>query len=147
MDRWTYRFPLYSTGLRPLRYPLGPLPCLHHNHHSEISKQGKGTDDHLLFVGDWFPLAGILHLVTKWLAYMAWIKIASGIQNQVADIVADVVVFNDNWIICLVRRFDLPQALTNPHWLGRWINWICVSLHYHIQKKSWSFSLNSLHDS
>ena len=73
-----------------------PLPCLQDSHYLEILKQGKGTDDHLSFVGDWFPLAGILHLVTKWLAYMAWIKIASGIQNQVADIVADVVVFNDN---------------------------------------------------
>ena len=25
-DVWMYRFPLYSTGLRPLRFPLGPLP-------------------------------------------------------------------------------------------------------------------------
>ena len=54
MDRRTYRFPLYSTRLCPLQYPLGPLPCLHKSHHSEILKQGKGTDDHLLPLGDWF---------------------------------------------------------------------------------------------
>ena len=80
----------------PSRFPSKPLPCLLNSCHLAIPKQGKGTDDYLLFVGDWFPLAGILHLVTKWLTYMAWIKIASGIQNQVADIVADVVLFNDN---------------------------------------------------
>ena len=56
-DGRTYRFPLYSTGLRPLRYPLGPLPCLHNRHRSEIPKQGKGTADHLLPLGDWFFLS------------------------------------------------------------------------------------------
>ena len=57
IDGWTdgtYRFPLYSTGLCPLRFPSGPLPCLHYNYHQEIPEQGKGTDDHLLPLGDWF---------------------------------------------------------------------------------------------
>ena len=54
MDGRTYRFPLYSTGLRPLRFPPGPLPCLLHCYYQEIPKQGKGTDDHLLPLGDWF---------------------------------------------------------------------------------------------
>ena len=48
--------PLYSTGLRPLRFPPGPLPCLHNSHHQKIIKQGKGTDDHLLPLGDWSTL-------------------------------------------------------------------------------------------
>ena len=26
MDGWSYRFPLFSTGLRPLQLPPGPLP-------------------------------------------------------------------------------------------------------------------------
>ena len=50
----TYRFPLYSTGLCPLRFPLQPLPCLHNSYHYEIPEQGKGTDDHVLLLGDWF---------------------------------------------------------------------------------------------
>ena len=33
MDGRTYRFPLYSTGLRPLRFPPGPLPK---NDHQKI---------------------------------------------------------------------------------------------------------------
>ena len=49
----TYRFPLYSTGLCPLQFPQGPLPCLHNSYHDEIPEQGKGTDDHLLPLGDW----------------------------------------------------------------------------------------------
>ena len=32
-DGRTDRFPLYSTGLCPLRFPLGPLPCLLHCYH------------------------------------------------------------------------------------------------------------------
>merc|ERR1712198_660512 len=52
-DGRTYRFPLYSTGLRPLRFPPGPLPCLHNSYHHKIPEQGKGTDDHLLPLGDW----------------------------------------------------------------------------------------------
>ena len=50
----TYRFPLYSTGLCPLRFLPGPLPCLHNIYHYKIPEQGKGTDDHLLPLGDWF---------------------------------------------------------------------------------------------
>ena len=50
----TYRFPLYSTGLCPLQFPQGPLPCLHNSYHDEIPEQGKGTDDHLLPLGNWF---------------------------------------------------------------------------------------------
>ena len=53
-DGRTYRFPLYSTGLRPLRFPPGPLPCLHNSYHHKIPEQGKGTDDHLLPLGNWF---------------------------------------------------------------------------------------------
>ena len=52
MDKM-YRFPLFSTGLYPLRFPLGLLPCLHNSYHHEIPEQGKGTDDHLLPLGDW----------------------------------------------------------------------------------------------
>ena len=47
-DRRMYRWPLYSTGLCPLRFPLGPLPCQLNCYHQKITKQGKGTDDHLL---------------------------------------------------------------------------------------------------
>ena len=50
----TDRFPLYSTGLRPLRFPPGPLSCSHNSYHNEIPEQGKGTDEHLLPLGDWF---------------------------------------------------------------------------------------------
>ena len=50
----TCRFPLYSTGLCPLRFPPGPLPCLPNSYLDEILKQGKGNDDHLLPLGDWF---------------------------------------------------------------------------------------------
>ena len=44
----TYRFPLCSTGLHPLQFPPGPLPCLHNNCHHEIPEQGKGTDDNMV---------------------------------------------------------------------------------------------------
>ena len=57
MDRWTDGwdiFPLFSTGLCPLWFPQGPLPCLHSSYHHEIPEQGKGTDDHLLPLGKWF---------------------------------------------------------------------------------------------
>ena len=57
MDGWTdgtHRFPLYSIGLCPLRFPQRPLPCLHNSYHLEIPEQDKGTDDHLLPLGDWF---------------------------------------------------------------------------------------------
>ena len=53
MDGRTDRFPLYSTGLCPLRFPLRPLPCLLNSQYQEMPKQGKGTDDHLLPLGDW----------------------------------------------------------------------------------------------
>ena len=43
----TYRFPLYSTGLWPLLFPLGALPCLPDSYHHEILDQGKGTNDQL----------------------------------------------------------------------------------------------------
>ena len=42
--------------LCPLRFPPGLLPCLQNNHHYEIPEQGKGTNDHLLPLGDWFIL-------------------------------------------------------------------------------------------
>ena len=54
----TYRFPLYSTGLRPLQFSPKPLPCFHSSYHHKILKQGKGTDDHLLSLGDWFLGSG-----------------------------------------------------------------------------------------
>ena len=53
-DVWTYRFPLYSTGLCLLLFPLELLPCSHNSYRYEIPEQGKGTDDHLLPLGDWF---------------------------------------------------------------------------------------------
>ena len=56
MDGWTYRFPLYSTGLCFLWFPPEPLPCSHNCHHYKIPEQGKGTDDHLLPLGDWLCL-------------------------------------------------------------------------------------------
>ena len=31
----------------------GPLPCLQNSYHKKILKQGKGTDDHLLPLGNW----------------------------------------------------------------------------------------------
>ena len=48
----------YSTGLRLLWFPPEPLPCSHNCYHYKILEQGKGTDDHLLPLGDWFkPLS------------------------------------------------------------------------------------------
>ena len=44
---------LYSSGLRPLQFSPGPLSCLHNSKHYKIPEQGKGTDDHLLPLGDW----------------------------------------------------------------------------------------------
>ena len=44
----------YSTGLCLLRFPPEPLPCSHNCYHYKILEQGKGTDDHLLPLGDWF---------------------------------------------------------------------------------------------
>ena len=44
----------YSTVLRLLRFPPEPLPCSHNCYHYKILEQGKGTDDHLLPLGDWF---------------------------------------------------------------------------------------------
>ena len=42
----TYKFP---SGFLP-----GPLPCLPDSYQHEILEQGKGTDDHLLPLGDSF---------------------------------------------------------------------------------------------
>ena len=53
-DGWTYRFPLYSTGLCPLWFPPGSLPCLLNGHHLEITKQDKGTNDQFMPSGEWF---------------------------------------------------------------------------------------------
>ena len=57
-DEWTYgrtdgmyRFPLYSTGLCPLR---GCCPAHFKKLNLGMKQQGKGTDDHLLPLGDWF---------------------------------------------------------------------------------------------
>ena len=47
----------YSTGLRLLRFPPEPLPCSHNCYQYKILEQGKGTDDHLLPLGDWLPLS------------------------------------------------------------------------------------------
>ena len=50
-DGWmdgTYKFP---SGFLP-----GPLPCLPDSYQHEILEQGKGTDDHLLALGDCFFL-------------------------------------------------------------------------------------------
>ena len=55
-DEWTYRFPLYSTGLCLLRFPSEPLPCSHNSYRYQIQKQGKGTNDYLLPLGDWLSL-------------------------------------------------------------------------------------------
>ena len=59
MDGWmdgrtdgTSRFPLYSTGLCPLRYPPRLLPCLPNSYPHKILKQGKGTNHHLLSLGN-----------------------------------------------------------------------------------------------
>ena len=50
-----YRFPLYSTTeLYLLWFPSEPLPCSHNRYRYKIPKQGKGNDDHLLPLGDWF---------------------------------------------------------------------------------------------
>ena len=42
----------YSTGLRLLQFPSEPLPCLHNCYHHKILEQGKGTNNHLLPLGD-----------------------------------------------------------------------------------------------
>ena len=34
----------------------GPLPCLQNSYHKKILKQGKGTDEHFLPLGDWLFL-------------------------------------------------------------------------------------------
>ena len=44
----------YTTYL--LWFPPEPLPCLHDCYYYKIPKQGNGTDDHLLPLGDWFFL-------------------------------------------------------------------------------------------
>ena len=62
---WMFRFPLYSTGLCPLQFPPGPLPCLHNSHHHKIPEQGKGTDDYLLPLGDWFSSIPLLFIRQK----------------------------------------------------------------------------------
>ena len=51
----TYRFPsVFYRTLSPL-VPSGAaaLPCLPDSKHHELQEQGKGTDDHLLPLGDW----------------------------------------------------------------------------------------------
>ena len=55
----TYRFPQYSTGFCLLQFPPGPLPCLHNRYQKKILQQGKGTDDHLLPLGEWLTLLSI----------------------------------------------------------------------------------------
>ena len=62
MDRWTDRR-MYgctdspcSTGLHLLWFLPGPLPCSHNCYHYKIPEQGKGTDDHLLHLGDWLTV-------------------------------------------------------------------------------------------
>ena len=54
MDGRTHRFPLYSTGLRLLRFHPELLPCSHNCYHYKIPEQGKDTNDHFLPLGDWF---------------------------------------------------------------------------------------------
>ena len=44
----TYRFPLYSTGLRPLKVPSGAAVLFMSPLSLKIPEQGKGTNDHLL---------------------------------------------------------------------------------------------------
>ena len=44
---------LSTLGTTVLRFLPGPLPCLHNIYHYKIPEQGKGTDDHLLPLGDW----------------------------------------------------------------------------------------------
>ena len=56
MDVWTDGKSPHSTGLRPLP---GPLPCFIKENSNPtnlktIVKQGKGTADHLMPLGDWF---------------------------------------------------------------------------------------------
>ena len=41
-----------STGLRLLRFPPETLPCSQNCNHYKIPEQGKGTDDHLLPLGN-----------------------------------------------------------------------------------------------
>ena len=48
------RFTLYSTGLCLLQLPSELLLCSHNSYRYKILKQGKGTDDHLLPLGDCF---------------------------------------------------------------------------------------------
>ena len=67
MDGWTYvRMDRHtdspcSTGLRLLRFPPEPLPCSHSCQHYKIPEHGKGTDDHLLPLGDWLFLFPPFH--------------------------------------------------------------------------------------
>ena len=66
MDGRMYRFSLYSTGLCPLRFPPGPLPCLHNSDQYKKREQGKGADDHLLPLGDWSFLVSPHKIKRKW---------------------------------------------------------------------------------
>ena len=53
VPKQTYRFPLNSKRLPSLRFPLVLLPCLHSSYHIKMAGQDKGTDDHLMPLGDW----------------------------------------------------------------------------------------------
>ena len=84
MDGWTDS--PCSTGLCLLRFPPEPLPCSHNCYHYKIPEQGKGTDDHLLPLVDWFLLglgfndwAGCPPDVRR--AYLKY-EIASGTRMQ-----------------------------------------------------------------
>ena len=57
-DYWFRRY----TGLHPLQFPPRALLWSHKNYHSEILEHGKGTDDHLLPLGDRFHSLSFLCL-------------------------------------------------------------------------------------
>ena len=68
MDGRTYRFPLYSTRLRPLRFSPGPLPCSYNNYYFKIVEQGKGTDD--LWATGWHWNHG--HQIHDWMHFCSY---------------------------------------------------------------------------
>ena len=64
-----------SVGLCLLRFTPEPLPFSHNCYHYKIPEQGKGTDDHLLPLGDWLLISKTSLLHFSLIPYVAFIMI------------------------------------------------------------------------